>query len=262
MRRGAFVYSTYLGGSSEDEGRDIAVDASGNVYVTGGTVSIDFPTVNPLQAAFRGVYDAYVTKLNPEGSAFVYSTYLDGTDFDYGLGIAVDASGNAYLTGYTLSTDFPTRKPLQAANGGNYDAYVAKVNPAGSALVYSTYLGGSSVDFATRIAVDASGAAYVAGETGSTNFPTRKPFQAAHGGVVDGFVAKLTTSLVGWSALAYSSYLGGNDSDGAYGVAADTSGAAYVTGYTASDNFPLANPLQPVRSGLQDVFVSKIGTSP
>jgi hypothetical protein len=154
-------YSTYLGGSSLDEANGIAVDSSGNAYVTGHTYSADFPTANPLQPSFGGVSDVFVAKLNPAGSALVYSTYLGGSNWDVGLGIAVDAAGDAYVTGYTESTDFPTANPLQATcdgcRPGYYDAFVAKLNAAGSALVYSTYLGGSNTDLGFGIAVDSSG---------------------------------------------------------------------------------------------------------
>ncbi len=190
----ALVYSTYLGGSGTDSAV-IAVDASGNAYVTGFTTSTDFPTANPLQAAYGGgPYDAFVAKVNGPGSALVYSTYLGGSDVDWSERIAVDASGNAYVTGYTYSTNFPTANPLQAASGGGYDAFVAKLNAAGSALVYSTYLGGLGDERGYDIAVDASGNAYVTGSTTSTNFPTANPLQAANGGGTDAFVARLFES--------------------------------------------------------------------
>jgi hypothetical protein len=227
------LYSTYLGGSGVDSGYGIAVDSSGNAYVTGSTTSTDFPTMNPLQPANGGGSDAFVTKINPSGSALVYSTYLGGSGDDWGQGIAVDTSGNAYVTGITTSTDFPTMNPLQAANGGGYDAFVSKINPAGSALVYSTYLGGSGYDSGQGIAVDTSGNAYVTGITVSTNFPvTPGAFQTACGGNC-AFVTKFNPS---GSALVYSTYLGGSVG---YGIAVDTSGNAYVTGYAFSTNFPV-----------------------
>ena len=175
----ALVYSTYLGGSADDYGYGIAVDSSGNAHVTGFTGSTDFPTVNPLQATNHGGGDAFVAKLNAAGSALVYSTYLGGSSYDDAQGIAVDSSGNAYVTGITQSTDFPTVNPLQASyGGGSADAFVAKLNAAGSALVYSTYLGGSDLDYGYGIAVDSSGNTYVTGRTASTNFPTVNPLQA------------------------------------------------------------------------------------
>src|ERR1017187_6500325 len=155
------IYSTYLGGSGTDQGYGIAVDNSGSAYVAGYTTSTDFPTMNPLQPAKAGGdTDAFVAKLSPEGSALIYSTYLGGSRNDYGWGIAVDSLGNAYITGNTTSTDFPTMNPLQPAEadgGGDGDAFVAKLNPTGSALVYSTYLGGGGNYTGSGIAVDNSG---------------------------------------------------------------------------------------------------------
>ena len=221
----ALVYSTYLGGTGYDQGNGIAVDGSGNAYVTGYTYSTDFP-VTP--GAFQvtngggGHDDAFVTKVNATGTALVYSTYLGGTHSDRGNGIAVDASGNAYVTGETTSTDFPvTPGAFQATNGGGgiYDTLVTKVNATGTALVYSTYLGGTSYDAGYGIAVDASGNAYVTGYTQSPNFPvTPGAFQVTNGGVADIFVTKVNAM---GTALVYSTYLGGMDDDEGYGIAVD-----------------------------------------
>jgi hypothetical protein len=189
----ALVYSTYLGGNGFDQGDGIAVDSSGNAYVTGSTGSTNFPTMNPLQPSYGGgSYDAFVSKINATGSALVYSTYLGGSGFDQGNGIAVDSSGNAYVAGSTQSTDFPTVNPLQPKFGGVNDVFVTKINPTGSSLVYSTYLGGSGLDVGTGIVVDSSGNAYVTGSTGSTNFPTINPLQPANAGGGDTFVAKIS----------------------------------------------------------------------
>src|SRR5205814_2345623 len=172
------VYSTYLGGNGFDEGFGIAVDAADNAYVIGLTSSTDFPTANPLQPALGGVDDVFVAKLNPTGSALLYSTYLGGSGFDEGFDIAVDTAGNAYVTGQTGSSNFPTANPLQPTFGGGFsDAFIAKLNPAGSILVYSSYLGGNDHDGGLGVAVDAAGNAYVVGETQSTNFPTKNPLQ-------------------------------------------------------------------------------------
>ncbi|MGH8607010.1 MAG: SBBP repeat-containing protein, partial [Gammaproteobacteria bacterium] len=189
------VYSTYLGGTSDEDGRSIAVDRFGQAYVVGLTSSTDFPTRNPLQPTLGGFSDAFVAKLNRAGSKLVYSTYLGGdafTDSDEGHGIAVDRFGQAYVTGFTRSTDFPTQNPLQPAFGGGLDAFVAKLNRAGSKLVYSTYLGGTGDDFGRGIAVDPSGHAYVTGDTNSTDFPTQDPLQPASGGDFDAFVTKIS----------------------------------------------------------------------
>jgi hypothetical protein len=233
------VYSTYLGGNLNDTGFGIAVDSAGDAYVTGLTYSSNFPTMDPLQPANDGGGDAFVSKINPSGSALVYSTYLGGSGYDLGFGIAVDSAGNAYVTGETGSTNFPTMNALQPAfGGGNDDAFVAKLNPSGSALVYSTYMGGSGDDFAGGIAVDSGGNAYVAGKTASTNFPTMNPLQPANGGGDDAFVAKLNSA---GSALVYSTYLGGSGNENSEfhgGIAVDSAGNVYVTGDTDSSNFP------------------------
>ena len=269
----ALVYSTYLGGLFADRAFGIAIDADGNAYVTGQTSSTNFPTASPYQAANAGSVDAFVTKLNASGSALVYSTYLGGstaspglaTADDTGQAIAVDADGNAYVAGQTSSTNFPTMGPVQTANAGRVDAFVTKLNAAGSALVYSTYLGGSTSsggsvadDIAYGIAVDASGNAYVAGDTHSTNFPTASPYQAANAGSDDAFVTKLNAS---GSSLVYSTYLGGTVGDGADAVAVDAGGNAYVGGRTASTNFPTASPYQAANAGSVDAFVTKLNAS-
>jgi hypothetical protein len=189
----ALVYSTYLGGNGNDESYDIAVDGSGNAYVTGLTLSSNFPTAGPLQpASGGGMGDAFVAKLNPSGSALVYSTYVGGGGTDRGNAIAVDGLGNAYVTGSTGSSDFPTASPIQAVSGGTQnDAFVAMLNVSGSALVYSTFLGGSANDLGSGIAVDGAGTAYVTGQTRASNFPTASPLQATVGGVYDAFASKL-----------------------------------------------------------------------
>jgi uncharacterized protein (TIGR03437 family) len=252
------AYSTYLGGSGDDSGYGIAVDSSGNAYVTGYTFSSNFPAANPLQASNRGNMDVFVTKLNAAGSALVYSTYLGGSGDDSGHGIAVDSSGSAYVTGYTTSSNFPTANALQPSyGGGKCDAFVTKLNAAGSALVYSTYLGGGYSDEAFGIAVDPSGNAYVTGLTDSSNFPTANALQASLRGYGDAFVGKLNAA---GSALVYSTYLGGSGDDGGYGIAVDSSGNAYVTGYTWSGNFPTANALQASNGG-SDAFVTRLNAA-
>ena len=261
------AYSTYLGGGGDDVGYGIAVDSSGSAYITGSTSSTDFPTENPIQGTKGGGVDVFVTKLNPAGSALVYSTYLGGSGDDYGYGIAVDSSGSAYITGSTSSTNFPTVNPIQGTNAGQGDAFVAKLNPSGSAFAYSTYLGGSGDDVGYGIAVDSSGGAYITGSTSSTDFPTENPIQGTNAGQGDAFVAKLNPS---GSALVYSTYLGGSGAgydkgcwcilgdDRGNGIAVDSSGSAYITGYTGSTNFPTVNPIQGSKGYAYDVFVTKL----
>lgn len=254
------IYSSYLGGAGGDYGYAIAVDASGSAYLTGFTLSQDFPTEAPFHGPYKNTNaKVFITKLNPAGDALVYSTYLGGSGNDYGYGIAVDATGSAYVAGYTNSTNFPRREAYQTARAGDYDAFVTKLGPSGNVLVYSTYLGGTAKDGASGIAVDGSGSAYIAGTTASLNFPLAKAFQLVFGGgASDAFVAKLDQT---GKALIYSTYLGGQEVDGAYAIAVDSSSNAYVTGKTRSKNFLLENPYQSQILGLEDAFVLKLNQS-
>jgi hypothetical protein len=239
------VYSTYLGGTGDDDAFAIAVDRAGSAYVTGSTVSPDFPpTTGAFDTSLNGGQDAFVTKLNASGSALDYSTYLGGTSSgvgygvaDEGRGIAVDRTGHAYVTGTTDSPDFPTTAgALDTSLNGRTDAFVTKLNASGSSLDYSTYLGGTTGEGGHGVAVDRRGSAYVAGSTGSLDFPTTAgAFDTSFNGRFDGFVAKLSTS---GSALDYSTYLGGTEGEEGLGVALDRRGGAYVTGYTDSSDFP------------------------
>jgi hypothetical protein len=321
----ALVYSTVFGGKDSEEGHDIAVDQNGNAYITGFTLSDDFPTANPFKpvAPAPGGGDAFITKLNATGSALVYSTYLGGSVQDWGYGIAVDTAGNAYVTGATYSSDFPspqgehpfgaifivklnaagtalnysfflgawvdqglgiavdasgsayvtgrTQGGLATVNafqpefggGGPYglgDAFVAKLNPGGSALVYLTYLGGNDDDQGRSIKVDAEGNTYITGSTRSSDFPTAHAIQSSFGGGnFDAFVAKVSPT---GSVLLYSTYLGGSGEENSFDggrVAIDGSGSAYVTGFTNSFDFPVFNALQSActcDSG--DAFVAKL----
>src|SRR5579864_2669473 len=278
----ALLYSTYLGGSGDDRGLGVAADGAGNAYVTGFTGSTsDFPhTAGAFQATSGGGTDAFVAKLNTSASgaaSLVYSTYLGGTGFDTAYGIALDSAGNAYVTGKTRSNDgtqpndFPIAgQPLQPIGGGGEDAFVTKVNSTGSALVYSTYLGGLGTDVGNAIAVDkATGEAYVLGSTTSADFPVMNAYQSTYSGSGDAFVSRLSAT---GSSLVYSTYLGGTAWDGGDdinpdgGIAVDTAGNAYVTSFTTSSNFPTKNPLpgQSAYHGTSshaDVFVAKIDTS-
>jgi uncharacterized protein (TIGR03437 family) len=274
---GSIVYSTYLAGKSNDGGFGIAVDNAGNALVTGWTESHDFPTANALQADNRdplgctNCAQAFVTKLDPTGSGLVYSTYLGGgKGYDFGRGVAVDGAGNAAVTGQTGSADFPTLNAAQSAFGSGAcsavppscsDAFAAKLSPSGH-LIYSTYLGGSNGDVGFAIAADAVGNVYVAGFTESPDFPTAKAFQSAmaacvpNGGWVcgDAFVTKLSAS----GQIIYSTYLGGSSNDGATGIAVDRDGAAFVSGLTASFDFPTLNPIQANYISFEDAFVAKL----
>ena len=253
------VYSTYLGGTGQDAGNAIAVDSSGNVYLTGLTESPDFPTTTgALWRGPRGPSDAFVAKLDPTGSTLVYSTYLGGSGNDNGFGIAVDASGNAYVTGTTDSADFPTAVPyMNAFRGGTTDAFVSKLNVGGSAILYSTYLGGSGRDEGRGIALDAAGNIYVAGFTDSIDFPALTLIQPGFQGLQDGFVTKLNPA---GSDLIYSTYLGGSNSVDIRAIAVDSAGNAYVTGFTSSADFPIKNPTESGGSlnGAGDGFITEL----
>jgi uncharacterized protein (TIGR03437 family) len=281
---GALAYVTYVGGSQDDVGSAIAVDASGNAYVTGYTDSTNFPTIaGSFRTVFQGsggnkwygpVGDAFVFKLNPAGSALVYSTYLGGSFDDRGTAIAVDSAGNAYVGGDTISVNFPVShayQPNYKGGGGSPafccgdpspfltfgDGFITKLNPAGTALVYSTYFGGSLDDTVTSLAVDSSGDVYFGGSTLSTDFPILSAYQTKFGGaanpnsqpvitVGDGYVAKLSPS----GSLVYSTYLGGSSDDAVMGLAIDGSGAVYVAGFTSSANFPVSkSAAQPTFAG-------------
>jgi Beta-propeller repeat len=234
---GTLVYSTYLGGSADDWGEGIAVDAAGNAYLAGETASPDFPPMNPIQGANAGLTDMFFAKLNPAGSSLVYSTYLGGSSYDMVPMIALDSHGNLYFEGTTLSTDIPTANAYQPNTGspGSPDIWAGKLNAAGNALVYSTYLGGSDWDVCgSDIVVDRNGDAYLDGFTCSTDFPTRNPIQGAIAGDCDAFLTKLNSG----GQLAYSTYLGGSGFESTRGTAVDANGNAYFAGITFSSDFP------------------------
>lgn len=247
------LYSTYLGGSGEDEAYGVALDGSGSAYIAGQATGT-FPTKNPLQGALGGVFDAFVAKLNPAGSALVYATYLGGSAEESAFGIAVDSGGNAYVVGSTASANFPTQGTLQGY-AGNTDAFVAKLNAAGSALVYSTYVGGALDERPRAVCVDSTGNLYAVGETTSANFPTVAAQQASYAGTTDAFVFKLNSS---GSAFVYSTFLGGNSGDYGLGIASDGAGNAYAIGSTYSPNFPTKNPLKGSLGGAEDAFITKL----
>jgi len=261
----ALVYSTYLGGNNTDSTTGIAVDSADNVYVTGGTLSTDFPTTpGAFDTTKNPNFDAFVTKLNASGAGLVYSTYLGGNNSDGGNAIAVDSADNVYVTGGTLSTDFPTTPgafdAIKNPDSGDWDDFVTKLNASGSALIYSTYLGGTMDDFTFGIAVDSARNAYVTGRTVSTDFPTTPgAFDITDNPNEDVFVTKLSAS---GAVLAYSTYLGGNGFDSGEGIAVDSAGNAYVTGYTLATDFPTtAGAFDDTDNPQSDSFVTKVNAS-
>lgn len=253
------LFSTYFGGIANDAVNGIAIDGAGNSYVAGETSSTALPACNGLQPANRGRSDAFVAKFAALGNNVLYCTHLGGTGDDGATGIAVDIAGNAHVTGFTGSVDFPTHYAFQSASGGNQDAFVTKLNATGTGLIYSTYLGGDGgtvglSEMGAGIAVDSTGSAYVAGTTSSTNFPCVAAFKSKHsGGGTDAFLTKLNP----FGSPAYSTYLGGSSLDISSGVAIDPSGSVYVAGYTASTDFPVINAQQSVNGGAYDAFVTQ-----
>lgn len=321
-----FVYSTYLGGGLTDWGFAIAVDSGGVTTVSGKTDSDDFPTVNPYQSFRAGYTDAFISRLAPDGSALLFSTYWGGTSHDYPMGIALDAEGGVGITGYTQSSNFPLLNAYQSVHqGGTYDAFLSRFSPSASALVFSTYLGGSGIEWGQRIAVASDNQVWAAGYTDSANFPTREPYQASCAGGSDIFLSRFSSdgsllfsgyfggsgyedgyglclnstgepyvagssgsndypirdayqaSFAGadpgkWdvvisrftssgSDLAYSTYLGGSESESGFGIALDSEGRICVTGSTYSDDFPLRSPCQGARAGFTDAIVSRLSSS-
>jgi uncharacterized repeat protein (TIGR01451 family) len=256
----AIVYSTYLGGNSDDIGYGIAIDSSGSAYVTGLTSSADYPTTpGAYQTGLRGSYstDTFVTKLNSDGTAVTFSTYLGGSSGDQANGIAVDSSGNTYTVGYSYSSDFPiTPGAFQTAitAGSSQEAFLAKLNNTGTALVYSTFLGGSGADQATAVKVDLDGYAYVSGLTTSANFDiTPGAYQATYAGASDyyysygdAFATKFNPTGTG---LSYSTYIGGAGDDAAFGIDLASSGEVYLTGSSSSGNFPTTSGVVRVGNG-------------
>ncbi len=260
---GTLVYSTLLGGSGQEVCDGLAIDSGGDAYITGRTGTSSFPTTaGAVQRTFGGSSDAFVTRLNAQGTALVYSTFLGGSSTDEGYGIKVDSAGNAYIAGSTYSGNFPTTPGAfqTVFGGGERDAFVAKLNPAGSSLVYSTYLGGSGLDEAYAIAINAAGNAFVTGRAGSSNFPlTAGAYQPGYRGNYDVLVTRLNPA---GSSLEFSTLLGGAGGDYGLGIALDASENVYVTGTTGSaTSFPVTEDrLQRVNRGGTEAFLSKISS--
>jgi uncharacterized repeat protein (TIGR01451 family) len=261
------IYSTYIGGSGLDRADGIAVDASGNAFVVGrvDSTSTDFPTTaGSFGPSYRGGdFDGFVLKLNPQGSGLIYSSFLGGEENDSVEGVVVDAAGIAYVTGGTKSNAFPTTgNAYQGSRAGDTDAFLTRINASGSALLYSTFIGGAGTDRGSGVVLGGNGIAYVAGFGASPDFPTEDPFQAGFGGSFDAFVAKFDTNASGINSLIFCSNLGGTGDDKAFGIAID-SGAAniYVVGQTSSNNFPVLNPSQPATGGSFDAFIAKVSSA-
>ena len=250
------VFSTFLGGTGDDQAFGIAVDAQGCVYVSGQTTSTDFPTVGTQRNLNSGGYDVFVSKFSATGRELIYSTYLGGNNNDRGFHLAVDTNGCAVVVGQTFSINYPISKPFQANyGGGDRDGFITKLSPDGAALVFSTYVGGSGSDDLTCVGVDPAGNIYAGGASSSTNFPVLKPFQGANRGNFDAVALKLTPA----GGPVYATYLGGRGPyDSAIGIAVNDGGEAFFTGYTSSPDFPLVAPIQSQFSGGYDAFLCKL----
>jgi len=249
------AYSTLLGGSGSNAANAVAVDSAGDPYIAGFTASQNLPTASPEQNFNAGSNDVFIAKFNPNGSGLVYCTYLGGSADDRAYALAVDSSGNAIVAGYTTSSNFPLRSPIQSNLKGARNAFVTKLGPAGNTLLFSTYMGGSGSDTAYGVALDSSGNVYVTGDTTSQNFPASN-FQKTNHGSQNAFVVKISST---GSALLYGTYLGGASIDHGAAVGVDGAGAAYVTGSTYSANFPVSSgAYQRTLAGGQDAFVAKL----
>jgi beta-propeller repeat-containing protein len=252
----ALLYSTYLGGTSNDWGYAIDIDSANSPYVTGKTYSDNFPTLNAYQTSRENGMDIFVTKFVTSGTTLSYSSYLGGVGADYGISIAVDTANSAYVGGYTSSTDIPTESAFQPDyGGGSLDCYLAKFSSSGSRLAYATFLGGDATDREGYVAVDSSNNAYLAGYTNSSDFPLENSYQTSVEGGYDVFATKFNAT---GDALYYSTLLGGNSSDYGFGIGVDTAGDIYLTGGTSSSTFPVVNAYQSSANTGFDAFASKL----
>jgi len=254
-------YSTYLGGPGGDEGAsEIVVDGSGYIYLEGITSSTGFPLKNAWQNTFAGGnFDVFICKMKPDGSDLVFSTYLGGSGTDYAHGIAVDDTGAIYAGGDTYSSNFPVKSPYQGTRKGNPDSFVSKFSPDGSELIYSTYLGGSNINYYGFMTADREGHIYISGSTSSPDFPMVNPYQSSLAGGLDAFLSILDKD---GSKLLYSTYFGGMGGDHIANIFLDPNGNVYVAGVTYSSNFPIKNPYQSTFKGICDGFLFRFSITP
>ena len=249
-------FSTYLGGSLSDEGKSIAIDLSGNAYISGSTISTNFPIANAYQPALKGESDAFISKVDSTGGSLIFSTYMGGGLLDVSEDIAIDLNGNSFITGWTESTDLPVKNAYQAQLSGSIDAFVTKLDPSGSSMSYSTFLGGKEDDIAHGIEVDHEGNAYIVGETNSTGFPTKNAYQPLKSGNIDVFITKINPA---GNTLSYSTYLGGAFGDEyGYAIAVDGKSCVYISGSTNSIDFPVKNGFQGLAGKNKNAFVTKM----
>lgn len=255
-------FATYLGGSQDDFACDMTIDEQGNTYITGGTRSSDFPITNgAFQKILKGSVDVFVTKLNPEGSKVIYSTLVGGENAEIAYAIATDKAGYVYFTGYTSSSNYPvTSGAYQSRKYGSDQVMVTRLNPTGTSLVFSTFLGGSRFDYGRDIAIDSQQYVYVLGETTSFDFPvTSEACQRSHaGGTEDVFIAKFDAK---GKKLLFSTYLGGNKQDKARSIVLDKQGYIYIAGTTMSEDFPIISSApQATHRGISDTYLTIFNT--
>jgi hypothetical protein len=255
------LYSTYIGGSNWDMGESIVIDSNCNTYLTGRTNSTDFPkSIGAYDPIHNGGYDVFVVKLNYNGSNLIYSTFVGGSRNDQGFGITIDSNCNAYVTGWTDSSDFPnSTNVIDPTHNGDFDVFVFKLDSTGASLIYSTYLGGSGIDHGSSIVLDSTGNVLITGSTDSPDFPnTTGAYDISHNGGYDVFVVKLNYK---GSNLIYSTFVGGTDTDGSTSIAIDLNGNVYVVGITHSSDFPNTTGAHDnTFNGVRDVFVLKLNS--
>ena len=255
------IYATYIGGNIHEDSYSVVVDASNNAYVCGVTISSNYDIVTgSFQSTSAGVNDVFVSKLNAGGTGLIYSTYIGGSGNDYAVSNAIDADNNLYITGYTDSGQYPiTAGAFQTTKGVGIDGFITKLNATGTALIYSTYIGGNDGDYSRSIALDSSNNAYITGNTSSTNFPlSTNAFQTVHAGLVDVFVSKINTS---GTALVYSTYIGTLNNEYGQAIAVDSFGNAYITGWAHFGFIITPGAFQSIFGGGTDAFIIKLNTS-
>jgi hypothetical protein len=253
----ALVYGTYLGGSGADYAWDLDLTSDGSAVVVGYTISANFPVLSAYQAALAGSYDVFVTKINAAGTGLSYSTYLGGGSIDIGQAVKVDASGRAFLTGYTMSGDFPTAAPYQGAlaSAGKPDLFVSRLTATGNVLSYSSFLGGEGSDYGVDIDLGSDGSIYVLGRSLSFTYPLANAYQTSRRGESDVVLTRLNAA---GSSLLFSTYLGGTADEFPGGLAVDNSGRMFIIGHCTSTNFPSVNAFQTAYGGGSgDVFIAR-----
>lgn len=256
---GKVVWSTFLGGSNDEDGRGIAIDQDGNIHIIGRTASNDFPTSDgAIQSKSAGKIDAFITTLDANGKMLT-STYLGGSGDDIGFAIALDSIGQLYIAGTTNSSNFPIKNAIQEENKGEDDTFLAIIDPTRSVIKFASYFGGGKSERLYSIDLDSSGDVFMMGFTNSSNYPTTTgAFQPDFGGVRDAFVTKINLQK---RAVVYSTYLGGKNNDSPRNLAVDEKGNAFIVGFTGSNNFPVNSPQESNLRGKTDAFVTILDSS-